>query len=229
MWFSWIPVFPGSAEAQVIWGGILKHLLIAYFIGNISSKKYQNLFLCVKVIASHRWDVFWRHGVVRCAQTAEPIRMPFELWTRMGWWKHATQGGGGTWRIRLNCPCAAAMWPYVKLLWPVVIIVNDWFNSNSSLSSAHNHMKFSLWCTYWRCMKQEHSMDCDLFNHCNSWRNFCLSNAANNLHRQLQNLTVTDWCWKLLQAVKCQLLVISWNFTRLTFGPTVSLTVGFDT
>jgi len=24
---------------------------------------------------------------------------------------------GATWRIRLNCPCAAAMQPYVKLLW----------------------------------------------------------------------------------------------------------------
>jgi len=33
--------------------------LIAYFIGNISAKKYQNLFMCAKLIASHRWDVFW--------------------------------------------------------------------------------------------------------------------------------------------------------------------------
>jgi len=29
-----------------------------------------------------------------------------------------------TWRIRLNHPCAAAMRPYVKLLWPLVIIIN---------------------------------------------------------------------------------------------------------
>ena len=172
-----------------------------------------------------------RYYAVSCAKMAERIKMPFELWTRVGWTKHATWGHiGATWRIRLNRPCAAAMWPYVKLLWPVVvIIVNDSFNTNSSLSSAHNYMKFSFWSTYWRCKKQEHSMDCDLFNHCNSWRNFCLSNAANNLQRQLQNLTVMDWCWKLLQVVKCQLLAISWNFTRLTFGPTVSSTVGFDT
>ena len=32
-------VSPGSAEAQVIWGGTIKRLLIAYFIGNISAKK----------------------------------------------------------------------------------------------------------------------------------------------------------------------------------------------
>jgi len=31
---------------------------------------------------------------------------------------------GATWRIRLNCPSAAAMRPYVKLLWPLVIITN---------------------------------------------------------------------------------------------------------
>jgi len=42
MWFSCFPVLPGSAEAQVIWGGILKYILIAYFIGNISANKHQN-------------------------------------------------------------------------------------------------------------------------------------------------------------------------------------------
>jgi len=59
VWFSRFPVLPCSAEAQVTWGGIVKCLLIAYFIGNISAQKYQNLFMCVKVIASQRWDVFW--------------------------------------------------------------------------------------------------------------------------------------------------------------------------
>jgi len=36
-----------------------------YFIDNISAKKYQNPFTCVKAIASQRWDVFvfLRHGV----------------------------------------------------------------------------------------------------------------------------------------------------------------------
>jgi len=58
MRFSSFPVLPGSAEAQVICGGIAKRLLIAYFIGNISTKKYQNAFTYVKVIANQRWDVF---------------------------------------------------------------------------------------------------------------------------------------------------------------------------
>jgi len=57
------PVLPGSAETKVTRGGIVKHLLIAYFIGNISAKNYQNPFTHVKVIASQMWDVFLRHGV----------------------------------------------------------------------------------------------------------------------------------------------------------------------
>jgi len=59
MRFSCFPVLPGSAEAQVIWGGIVKRLFIAYCIGNIFAKKYQNAFTCVKVIVNQRWDVFW--------------------------------------------------------------------------------------------------------------------------------------------------------------------------
>jgi len=59
MWFSCFPVSPGSAEGQVIWGGILKRLLIPYFIGNIFAKKYQNPLMCVIVIASQRWDAFF--------------------------------------------------------------------------------------------------------------------------------------------------------------------------
>jgi len=52
------PRCPGSAEAQVIGGGTVKGLLIAYFIGNISAKKYQNAFMYVEVIVNQRWDVF---------------------------------------------------------------------------------------------------------------------------------------------------------------------------
>ena len=39
IWFPCFPILPGSAEAQATSGGIVKHLLIAYFIGNISAKK----------------------------------------------------------------------------------------------------------------------------------------------------------------------------------------------
>ena len=71
MWFSCFPVLPGSAEAQVIWGGMVKRLLIARFIGNIYAKKYQNPFMCVKVIASQTWDVFWDTVYIGLPRQAE--------------------------------------------------------------------------------------------------------------------------------------------------------------
>ena len=40
MQFSCFPVLLGSAEAHVIWGGTVKRILVAYFIGSISAKKY---------------------------------------------------------------------------------------------------------------------------------------------------------------------------------------------
>jgi len=61
MYFRVSLVLTGSAEAQVISSGIVKRLLIAYIISNI---KYQNPFMCVKVITSQRWDVFLRHSVI---------------------------------------------------------------------------------------------------------------------------------------------------------------------
>ena len=51
-------VLPGSAEAQVIWSGIVICLLIAHSIINISAKKYQNPVPCLRVIAIQMWDVF---------------------------------------------------------------------------------------------------------------------------------------------------------------------------
>jgi len=43
MWFLCFPILPGSAEAQVIWGGTVRRLLIACFIGNISAKKWKSI------------------------------------------------------------------------------------------------------------------------------------------------------------------------------------------
>jgi len=60
MRFSCFPILPGSAEAQVIWGGIVKHLFIAYFIHNISTKKiFKNPFKWIQVIASQKVGHFW--------------------------------------------------------------------------------------------------------------------------------------------------------------------------
>jgi len=58
-------VSPGSAEAQARWGGKIKYILIAYFLGYTCAKNYRNWTVHVKIIASRRWDVFLRHGVDR--------------------------------------------------------------------------------------------------------------------------------------------------------------------
>jgi len=62
MWFSCFAIFRGSAEAQVIWGGIVKRPLIAYFIGNISAKKCQNPFVC-QSYSKPKVGRFLRHSV----------------------------------------------------------------------------------------------------------------------------------------------------------------------
>ena len=41
-------VSPGSAEAPVKWGGKTKHVLIAYFLGNICAKNCRNRTVYVK-------------------------------------------------------------------------------------------------------------------------------------------------------------------------------------
>jgi len=58
MQFSLSPSFASNAETQVVWGDTVKRLLIAYSIGNVSAKKNQNPFTCVRVIASQMRDVF---------------------------------------------------------------------------------------------------------------------------------------------------------------------------
>jgi len=62
MWFLRFRVLPGSAEAQVIWGGIVKRLLIAYFIGNISAKKSKSIHVR-QSYGKPKVGLFLRHGV----------------------------------------------------------------------------------------------------------------------------------------------------------------------
>ena len=63
-----------------------------------------------------------QHSVVSCVRSTEPIEMQFGLWTLVGRRKHVLHDGhiDTTWRVQLNHPCVMAMWPYIKLLWPLV-------------------------------------------------------------------------------------------------------------
>jgi len=59
---------------------------------------------------------------------------------------------GATWRIRLNHPCAAAMWPYVKLLRPVVtisqqLLISRYFHVfQTSLHYEEDHRMLYKYC-----------------------------------------------------------------------------------
>jgi len=76
--------------------------------------------------------VIW-HSAVSCAKIAELINLAFGY--VLGWAEGSTSfnrvcqcalmGGhiGATWQMQLNRPSAAAMRPYVQLLWPLIIII----------------------------------------------------------------------------------------------------------
>ena len=56
---SGFPVSPGSAEALVRWGGKIKYILIAYFLGNICAKNCRNRTVYVKIITSCKGGTFF--------------------------------------------------------------------------------------------------------------------------------------------------------------------------
>jgi len=67
----------------------------------------------------------YRLSAVSCAETAVPVEMKFVTLSQVGPGNHVLDGVhiGASWRIRLNRPCAAAMWPYVKLLRPLDLLL----------------------------------------------------------------------------------------------------------
>jgi len=64
MWFSCFSILPGSTEAQVR-GGIVRRILIAYFIGNISAEKISKSIHVCESYSKPKVERFLRHGVVR--------------------------------------------------------------------------------------------------------------------------------------------------------------------
>jgi len=58
------PVLPGSAEAQVTWGGTVKRILIACFIGNVSAKKISKSVHVCQSYSKPKVERFLRHGVL---------------------------------------------------------------------------------------------------------------------------------------------------------------------
>jgi len=65
MKFSFFPVLPGSAKAQLICCGIIKCLLIAYIIRDISTKKISKSVHVCQTYSKPQVGRFLRHGVVK--------------------------------------------------------------------------------------------------------------------------------------------------------------------
>jgi len=89
-----------------------------------------------------------RDTMQKRAKTAGPVEMPFGLWTQVGRRKHKFNcvrhmasmcpHGSAPWlTIRLNRPCAAVMWPYVKLL------LTTWFFLAHQHKTAGRKIKLS--------------------------------------------------------------------------------------
>jgi len=67
-------------------------------------------------------------SAVICAKTAEPIEMPFGMWTWVGPIKEARIMEvhiGATWVIRLNRACAAAMRPFCQITLTTCYVLID--------------------------------------------------------------------------------------------------------
>ena len=97
--------------------------LLQIILGRIVLLRRSDLLLQTQSVCIS--SVWLSVTIVSPAETAEPIEMPFSVWTRVGPMKHVFDGVhiGATWRIQLNRPCAAAMRLYVKLLGLLVIII----------------------------------------------------------------------------------------------------------
>jgi len=63
MWFSCFPVLTGSAEAQVIWGGTVKRLLIAYTSSVTFLPKNIKIHSRASSYSKPKVVRFFRHGV----------------------------------------------------------------------------------------------------------------------------------------------------------------------
>jgi len=96
---------------------------------------------------------------VTCAKTAEPINLPFWSWTWVDqrntssviftrWHQCALPWGyiGATWRIQLYHLSVAAMQPYFKLLWPLVIIIIRLHHSTTYVGVAYCYCPSSMVC-----------------------------------------------------------------------------------
>jgi len=143
----------------------------------------------------------WRHSAMSCAKMAEPIDMPFGLWTRIGRKKTQVQSylpGGinmpsweGTlvppgeydWTIRLWRRC-----DLVKLLWPLVITCYGVICTQSIANAAVR--KFNTWQLYgdtgYGILSSSSSISNSVSASSKFCRSFCMHQKNTRTHQEIR-------------------------------------------
>ena len=71
----WVSFSPGSAEALVRWGGKIKYILIADFLGNTCVKNCRNRSVYVKIIASCKGGTFFETQCIWGSAISSPASL----------------------------------------------------------------------------------------------------------------------------------------------------------
>ena len=108
---------------------------------------------------------------------AEPIEMQFGIWTRMGPVKHVLDGvhSDATWQIWMNHPCAPAMQPYIKLLWPLDLsffLMKLWFSLGMTCTCFSSRQGRSI---SWNCLPFSPNLFSSKWLSFSSWCSRCLT------------------------------------------------------
>ena len=132
---SGFPISQGNAEALDRWGGKPKHHIILYFLSNISAKNYRNRIVCVKIIASQRWDVFMRHGVVTLFTTSTKQTVQMQTIS----WRHSSQDHSLRLHSELQRCCPNGRY------------TGSWLARRSCISLWRPDCYLDCWCRWRRC------------------------------------------------------------------------------
>jgi len=86
-------------------------------------------------------------SAMSCAKTAEPVKMPFGVWNRMGPKKHVLDGvtlaqsGEYDWTVYMRLWCGL----FVKLLWPLVVYFNTFIKFATLMQPNFTKWNIKLW------------------------------------------------------------------------------------
>jgi len=123
--------------------------------------------------------------------------MSFSIWAQVGRRRHVLGGvhASTTWRIPMNCPCVAVMWPVVKLLWPLVVIVFSLSDYRLFMSLSNVCFCVILICLHVHCSSFYDPYNAQLFTLTSVCRNKFTSPELKSLIIIDQSSALAEICW----------------------------------